>query len=234
MSVKWKDQIANRLQALERWFATPYGQLVWREQAVALERVLAREPISELVQIGGVPLFSKACDTGVHFMQIDPLVRPALVGHRVGAEFSLLPLEAESVDLLLCVHAHELVIDPVNLFLELHRVIKPDGQLMLFSVNRLSLWGIVERLKRQRRVPWCVDLSRAHRTDYPFKKCAQQTVCFRPDVGVRRRLQQLAFLESLGKLCCPQHGAIQIDLLKKQDLAVTPLRSTTATTRSSL
>lgn len=55
-----------------------------------------------------------------------------------------LPLESESVDRILMVHALEASLVPVELMQEIWRVLKSDGRLLVVVPNRLGLWARAE------------------------------------------------------------------------------------------
>ena len=57
----------------------------------------------------------------------------------VDVEHDALPWDAESVDIVLCLELIEhLLADPVHMVLEIHRVLKPGGALLLTTPNMLS------------------------------------------------------------------------------------------------
>ncbi len=62
-----------------------------------------------------------------------------------------MPLADRSVDVLICNHVYEHVVDPQQLFAELRRVVKPDGLLYLGLGNRL---GIIEPHYRLPFLSW--------------------------------------------------------------------------------
>ncbi|MDT0137010.1 methyltransferase domain-containing protein [Acidovorax sp. PRC11] len=58
-----------------------------------------------------------------------------------------LPFPENSLDLVLLPHALELSVDPHAALREVHRVLMPEGRLVVSGLNPVSLWGL-----RQRRV----------------------------------------------------------------------------------
>lgn len=67
------------------------------------------------------------------------------------ADSQRMPLADASVDVIVCNHVYEHVVDPVQVFAELRRVVKPDGMLYLGLGNRL---GIVEPHYRLPFLSW--------------------------------------------------------------------------------
>ncbi|AVS88718.1 class I SAM-dependent methyltransferase [Paracidovorax avenae] len=72
----------------------------------------------------------------------DRPVRAALLADPVA-----LPFPENSLDLVLLPHALELSVDPHAALREVHRVLMPEGRLVVSGLNPVSLWGL-----RQRRV----------------------------------------------------------------------------------
>ncbi|XDF33293.1 methyltransferase domain-containing protein [Paracidovorax avenae] len=72
----------------------------------------------------------------------DGPVRAALLADPVA-----LPFPENSLDLVLLPHALELSVDPHAALREVHRVLMPEGRLVVSGLNPVSLWGL-----RQRRV----------------------------------------------------------------------------------
>ena len=65
-----------------------------------------------------------------------------------------LPFQTDSVDVLLMPHALELTNDPHQVLREAHRVLTPEGHLILSGFNPWSLAGIAKLLRRRRDIPW--------------------------------------------------------------------------------
>ncbi|AVS74542.1 class I SAM-dependent methyltransferase, partial [Paracidovorax cattleyae] len=72
----------------------------------------------------------------------DDTARAALLADPVA-----LPFPENSLDLVLLPHALELSVDPHAALREVHRVLMPEGRLVVSGLNPVSLWGL-----RQRRV----------------------------------------------------------------------------------
>ena len=70
---------------------------------------------------------------------------PASSAHLV-ADFDALPFEVNSLDLLLLPHTLESAPDPHHRLREAHRVLRPEGRLVVLGLNPASLWGLRQRL----------------------------------------------------------------------------------------
>lgn len=77
--------------------------------------------------------------------------------HRIVASADELPVDSDSIDLLLMPHTLEFEPDIHQVLREAERVLKPEGQLHLLGFNPFSLFGIWRwlSLRRRRCAPGC-------------------------------------------------------------------------------
>lgn len=130
---------------LESWYATPAGRSVQAAVQAALEPVLETAFGYHLLQVGLTrqqPLF----DTSRIRHRAYTAPRP---GHAVTvvAEHDELPLESDSVDVVIAHHCLDFTVQPHQVLRELQRVLTPHGQLLLLGFNPWSLLGAVNRLR---------------------------------------------------------------------------------------
>lgn len=85
----------------------------------------------------GVDLSEVGLALAQHHLPRSPLVNSDVV---------FLPFKAGVFDLALCADVIEHVVDPSRLVSEIHRVLKPDGSIVLSTPNRLSPVKIARRL----------------------------------------------------------------------------------------
>ena len=74
-------------------------------------------------------------------------------GAAVG-EAHLMPLQADSVNTLVLPHSLELSTDPHAVIREAHRVLVPEGHLVISGFNPWSLTGLAKAASRRRSMPW--------------------------------------------------------------------------------
>lgn len=98
------------------------------------------------------------------------------------ADSEHLPLPNQSIDVLICNHVYEHVVDPEQLFAELRRVVRPDGLLYLGLGNRL---GVVEPHYRLPFLSW-LPRPLAHRYVRIFGRADHYHEAFRTWSGLRR------------------------------------------------
>ncbi len=73
---------------------------------------------------------------------------------QVSIDYQKLPFRAESFDLIICPHWHEIVASPTCLFAELSRVLVPEGLLVLYSMNPLGVWSIADNMVASDAAAW--------------------------------------------------------------------------------
>jgi len=127
------------------WLNSPIGQgLLEREQALASE-VLERVFGDQIVQLGGwgpADLFLQSVRTQYSVLLADA----PMDGASALATAGQLPLLTDSVDALLLPHTLELAADPHGVLREVHRVLRPDGRLIVLGFNPVSWWGLRHKL----------------------------------------------------------------------------------------
>jgi SAM-dependent methyltransferase len=212
---------------LDEWLETPPGQylLAWEQQQ--LDRIVA-------------DLF------GFHALQLG---MPAIDGlrsnrmpHRwVGADQAqagranlvldpaALPFAENSLDLVVLPHTLELSHDPHATLREVHRVLVPEGKLVVCGFNPASLWGL-----RQRRAHWAQRLG----LNSWFLPQAGEFIgywrlrdwmrlldmdiqggrfgCYRPAVQSSRWLERFAWMDAAGDRWWPILGAVYLLVATKR------------------
>lgn len=157
----------------------------------------------------------------------DPLQDPGIDWPRddrvhLRCEFDALPFASQSLDLVVLAHTLESARDPHLALREVERVLVPEGRVLIFGFNPLSLW----RLKR----PWPLAAGRdgAHRTPQPratgemiayrrlrdwlrllgFEVEGARFGCFRPPLAQRQWLDRFRWMDTAGQRWWPVLGAV--------------------------
>ena len=105
---------------LERWYRTPLGRRVVAEERQLLEAHLPGLFGYTLLQIGGASLFNG--------YPCSPINQKIVIGGEGGVRGlpEALPIQSDSVDLVILPHAIELSNDPHQLLREVERVLIPE------------------------------------------------------------------------------------------------------------
>src|SRR5688500_86426 len=119
------------------WFETSLGQYLLEREQSHFDQAVGDVFGYNAMQIG-----FPQCD----FLRTNrmPLQFCAAVEHgaalRASPEF--LPIETNSIDLVLLPHVLEFSANPHQILREVQRVLMPEGQVMVCGFNPRSLWGV--------------------------------------------------------------------------------------------
>lgn len=142
-----------------------------------------------------------------------------------------LPLQNESVDVVVLLHALEHANNPHEMLREAHRVLIPEGHLVITGFNPLSLWGAWHswkqfrgatpeqgRMLTQSRVKDWLSLLN-------FQIVREAGFYFRPPMSSSPLYDKLEFLERWGRKCWPFCAGAYTLLAVKRVVPLTPIRA---------
>jgi ubiquinone/menaquinone biosynthesis C-methylase UbiE len=146
------------------WLKTQTGQRLLNEERRIVSGALERVFGDQLLQIGnwGPPGFMLAA-ARTQFA--------AVVGGQSGVDARMMPerlaITSDSVDALFLPHTLEINPDPHAVLREVHRILRPDGKLIVLGFNPLSWWGVRHRLSSRGFPPGVLgQLSQRRLTDW--------------------------------------------------------------------
>ena len=131
---------------LESWYLKPGGRYLAECEKQLVETQLQQVFGYHLLQVG--------------ITRIHPLAEDTLLNHKIYAaahsggdvglltEADSLPFPNDSIDVVVLHHALEFAEDPHALLREAHRVVAPQGQLLILGFNPVSLAGLGRILRR--------------------------------------------------------------------------------------
>lgn len=127
------------------WLDTAAGKRLMQQERELAGLVLERVFGDQIVQIGswgppGMLLESSRTQYSVLIGEDDlPGVKARVLPQR-------LAIRTDSVDAVVLPHTLEMSADPHTVLREVHRVLRPDGKLIILGFNPLSFWGLRHRL----------------------------------------------------------------------------------------
>jgi SAM-dependent methyltransferase len=137
--------IESQRQYLNRWYATPRGQVFAAKLQETLTPWLEGIFGYHAIQLGHLPPSISLLDA-------------SRINHQIVADFSgdgqvsclpeALPFEADSVDLLIVAHCFEYSSDPHAILREIDRVLVPEGRVVIIGIDPWTLWGAWQLVKR--------------------------------------------------------------------------------------
>lgn len=212
------SNLRNPYQSWASWLKSPAGQAL-----LTIERRWLGERLAD--------------QFGYNALQVGPSEIDALVTNRMPCRARLsffraqlgldegeqqivchpevLPVESESVDLVVLVHCLEQVSNPHNLLREAERVLIPEGRLVVLGFNPFSLWALHQPLATRffppaenhwlslgRLKDWCRVLG--------MTPDGGSAALYRPMLTSSRWWDRLAWIESAGARWWPGLGAIYL------------------------
>lgn len=142
----------DKLALIREWFDSPLGNQIVKVEKAVLDQLL--------------PAFF-----GYHLLQLSvqqsKLYDASPIQHKISlglleedneafvAQATALPLEEDSIDVVVLHHLLDFYDSPQQLLREVARVSRPQGHLVIVGFNPLSLWGLVKPFGHLRgRAPW--------------------------------------------------------------------------------
>lgn len=128
------------LTELESWYARDSGQYLLASTRQRLRERLDTSFGYHILQLGS--------SRGHSLLESSPINHRVYIGERMGEGINLvaqadeLPLESDSIDLVIAHHSLEFSANPHQVLREIQRVLTPQGQLFIIGFNPYSLLGI--------------------------------------------------------------------------------------------
>lgn len=219
---------------LRAWFDQPLGRSLQALEASRLRAILPQLYGSVAMQLGHVgrmDLMDACIAPKRYVVDLPPFEAPSLTTP-VYAAVDALPFDTRSVDLALLPHTLEFAADPHQVLREVHRVLTPQGYVILFGFNPVSLWGLWRvALKYRGRMPWCGHFIQLLRVKdwlklLGFELVHGRMLYYRPPLGNEAFMDRLYFLDKIGDRWWPMAGAVYFVVAQKRVVAMTPLRPT--------
>lgn len=217
--------------AVMEWFDSALGkELVEVEQGL-LERVLPTLFGYHLLQVGvdsRKPMFSAS--PVPHRILLGPSLELGMDKRSIVASTSDLPVQSESIDVVLLHHALDFADNPHQVLREAARVLRPGGHMVIVGFNPASFWGIARYLRRRRQVPWCGHFIRHGRLQdwlglLELTEVRSLSGFYLPPFESLRRRQRCGWLRTLAQRTPAHSGAALLVVARKDVPGMTPLRT---------
>ena len=204
------------------WYQNAYGKYCLELEQGLVSQCLSQLPAQYLLQIGDHFLSYLSESTKAQkriFLEptTTSIIKPPLAFCQGFAE--TLPFDKERIDVVLLAHALEVVSDPKKVLEEIHRVLVPEGYLLVTGFQPQLLRGLYQKQSSQ------IGLSvlRSWLSQYDFEVISGKLFCFTPFslglLGIK-----LPFLEKIGPFSCPFLGSMYALLVQKRCVTLTPVR----------
>ncbi len=147
------------------------------------------------------------------------------------ADLDVLPLESESIDVVVLHHVLEFSQRPHQLLREVSRVLMPRGHMIIVGFNPNSVFGVVKFFARllSGRAQWRHHaITRRRVNDWlrllDFATLDQKSAFYRPPIDNARLLNSLAGLEVLGNKLHLPGGSFYFIVARKEVTVLTPIK----------
>ena len=199
------------------WFETCLGQYLLEREQNHFDEAVADVFGYNAMQIG-FPQYD--------FLRANRMPLQFCAGTEEGAAVrgspEFLPIETNSIDLVLLPHVLEFSSNPHQILREVQRVLMPEGHVIVCGFNPRSLWGVrgvlglVEgRLSRsmENQYPWrgnFISLPRLKDwlTLLDFEITKDRLCCYVPPFSQEKWLKRFSFMEAAGDRWWPFSGGI--------------------------
>ncbi len=220
------------LRALQQWYKTPPGEWLLQFEQDQVNRWLTHARGATIVQLGGLPRSFNVTKHNVqnYFFMSSHLDDVGEKSVDLLTNLEELPLQRNSVDLMLLIHTLEFSEHPTVVLKEAFDALSPNGKLLLFCFNPWSSWGLHKLFSDKQGYPWNGKYFSPSRLQHwlsmiGYSKVKDKTLCFRAPF-ITRPLSQLAFfVEALGQIAFPILGAVNVFLVEKRVLGTLANRS---------
>ncbi|MDO8843233.1 MAG: methyltransferase domain-containing protein [Methylicorpusculum sp.] len=123
------------------WYQTPRGKLLLDVEASFIKRSITVSCKQKILQIGGLGWEEEFIDCDLYdvaILDVNGLGCPK--AKKLRAKSYALPIQSESIDLILLPHLLEFDTHRFETMREIERVLKPEGHLVIINFNPWSFW----------------------------------------------------------------------------------------------
>ncbi|MDM8561322.1 methyltransferase domain-containing protein [Candidatus Parabeggiatoa sp. HSG14] len=225
--------MGNHVVELNRWFETPLGKRLLREEACILQQVLPQLFGYHLLQIGSVGHGDLLESSRImHRCVLSRFAHTICNPYSsIYGDAEALPFAQDSLDVVVLPHILEFEENPHEILREVERVLIPEGYIVILGFNPFSLWGGWRFLvARHKTVPWCGRFLPLLRIKdwlallgFDLKK--QQTFFFALPFHNDRFKNYTKYIEKIGSRWMGNFGAVSIVIAKKRIATLTPIKT---------
>jgi SAM-dependent methyltransferase len=185
--------------SLYDWLQTPLGAYLLAQEQAYLDEVVADIFGFNALQLG-LPEIDFLRNSRIPYKYTVAPEAPA----SLRASYEALPVDSQSIDLLIMPHGLEFAANPHQILREVDRVMMPEGRIIIIGFNPWSLWGAKRAMTyRERDYPWrghFVSLVRLK--DWlallGFDVSAGKLACYVPPCETQKWLDRFRFMEASG------------------------------------
>ena len=215
--------MSDQIIGMQQWFETPPGRVLLAWESAAFDNAVGDMFGYHALQMGLPELDALRANRMPHkWLALsgtdadEGLVKPDLV-----TDFSALPFEENSLDLVVLPHSLELNLDPHATLREVERVLVPEGKVVICCLNPASLWGLRQRRAHVYRRLGFGELYLPDAGDFigywrlrdwlrllSFEVETSSFGCYRPAFASEKWLERFSWMDAVGERSWPIFGAV--------------------------
>jgi SAM-dependent methyltransferase len=215
--------MSDAIIGMRQWFETPPGRYLLAWERAEFDRAVVDIFGYHALQMGLPELDTLQANRMPHkwlalseAQAVHAPVRPDIV-----ANFSALPFEENSLDLVVLPHSLELNLDPHTTLREVERVLVPEGKVVICCLNPASLWGLRQRRAHLYRRFGVGELYLPDAGDFigywrlrdwlrllSFEVESSNFGCWRPAFSSEKWLDRFSWMDPVGERSWPIFGAV--------------------------
>lgn len=196
-------------QSLQRWLGTAIGQYLLEQERAFYDNTVSDIFGYNAIQIS-FPEFNFLGSNRMPFRFVVGLER----GSSVYANPYMLPIGSRSIDLVLLPHTLEFFPNPHQILREVHRILIPEGKIVISGFNPFSAWGLHQRVTASKNeFPWCGNFIALPRMRDWLELLGLETNtgklgCYIPPCNNEKWISRLRFMEAAGDRWWPIGGGV--------------------------
>jgi SAM-dependent methyltransferase len=208
---------------MQQWFETPPGKYLLAWERAEFDRAVSDIFGYHALQLGLPELDALQANRMPHkwlalseTQAVESTLRPDII-----TQYSALPFEENSLDLVVLPHSLELNVDPHTTLREVERVLVPEGKVVICCLNPASLWGLRQRRAHVYRRLGFGELYLPDAGEFigywrlrdwlrllSFEVEQSSFGCWRPAMSSEKWLQRYDWMDAVGHRWWPIFGAV--------------------------
>jgi len=223
--------MSDAIIGMRQWLDTPPGRYLLAWEQAEFDRSVSDIFGYHALQLGLPELDTLGANRMPHrwlaLPEADDVLAPSKPA--IITDFSALPFEANSLDLVVLPHSLELHVDPHATLREVERVLMPEGKVVISCLNPASLWGLRQRRGRLLRRLGFGELFLPEAGDFigyrrlrdwlrllNFEVETGSFGCWRPAVSSEKWLGRCDWMDRAGERWWPIFGAVYFIVATKR------------------
>ncbi|MBN4078803.1 methyltransferase domain-containing protein [Gammaproteobacteria bacterium AH-315-C21] len=227
--MKRKQTVGKKCKELTDWYKQPLGQRLLEAEQELLDEVLPELFGYHLIQLGSPTENDLLRNSRIHHCSVIDEC-PSAPRATCCAAVDTLPIDSDSVDVVVMPHTLEYAHEPHQVLREVDRILIPEGHAVIMGFNPWSLWGGWRMAgKFSDNFPWNGHFRSVARIKDWCKLLGFDTLSchhyfYRPPIQHSGVMDKLQFMERMSDRWQPPFAAGYMLLTRKRESMLTPVR----------